>query len=128
MERPKEKLVMKPYRLKLVQALSAADNFAAISVNFSFFKWERIKLSFLFSDKATFNTNGKVNWHNIRIKGTQNPLEIFEQECDSPKHDGAPLHWHLSVRDYLNVNYPRLWIGRQAARAIALHHWPSKKS
>ncbi|KAG8291375.1 hypothetical protein J6590_108795 [Homalodisca vitripennis] len=34
---------------------------------------------------------------------------IFQQ-------DGAPPHWHLSVRDYLNVKYPRRWIGHQAAR------------
>ncbi|KAG8307999.1 hypothetical protein J6590_006980 [Homalodisca vitripennis] len=33
---------------------------------------------------------------------------IFQQ-------DGAPPHWHLSVRDYLNINYPRRWIGRQTA-------------
>ncbi|KAG8329228.1 hypothetical protein J6590_091269 [Homalodisca vitripennis] len=37
-----------------------------------------------------------------------------------------PIHWHLSVRDYLNVNYPRRRIGRQATRDRALHHWPPR--
>ncbi|KAG8254951.1 hypothetical protein J6590_104363, partial [Homalodisca vitripennis] len=44
----------------------------------------------------------------------------------STAEDGAPTHWHLSFRDYLNVNYPRRWIGRQAALERALHHRPPR--
>jgi hypothetical protein len=39
----------------------------------------------IFSDEATFHTNGKVNWHNCRIWGTQKPEEITEYQRDSPK-------------------------------------------
>ncbi|KAG8280027.1 hypothetical protein J6590_091239 [Homalodisca vitripennis] len=28
------------------------------------------------------------------------------------QQDGAPPHWQLYVRDYLNVKYLRRWIGR----------------
>jgi hypothetical protein len=38
-----------------------------------------------FSDKATFHTSGKVNRHNVRIWGSENPRVILEMERDSPK-------------------------------------------
>ena len=113
-----------------------------------------------FSDEATFHVSGKVNKHNIRIWGSQNPCEVFER--DSPKiniwcglmhnqiigpfifaestitaniyldmlkhyvvpqleefqprvvfqQDGAPPHWGLIVRDFLNETFPNRWIGR----------------
>ena len=34
----------------------------------------------IFSDKATFHVNGKVNKHNTRIWGTENPHEILEHQ------------------------------------------------
>ena len=37
------------------------------------------------SDEATFHVSGKVNKHNIRIWGSQNPCEVLERERDSPK-------------------------------------------
>ena len=102
----------------------------------------------------------KVNKHNIRIWGSQNPCEVLER--DSPKinvwcglmhnqiigpfifaestitaniyldmlkhyvvpqleefqprvvfqQDGAPPHWSLIVRDFLNETFPNRWIGR----------------
>ena len=36
-----------------------------------------------FSDEATFHVSGKVNKHNIRIWGSQNPCEVLER--NSPK-------------------------------------------
>ena len=39
----------------------------------------------VFSDEATFHTNGKVNRHNVRIWAEENPLTIVEHERDSPK-------------------------------------------
>jgi hypothetical protein len=39
----------------------------------------------IFSDEATFNLSGKVNRHNVRIWGLQNPQEALEHERDSPK-------------------------------------------
>lgn len=39
----------------------------------------------IFSDEATFHVSGKVNRHNCRIWGTENPHNVREQERDSPK-------------------------------------------
>src|SRR5207253_8482615 len=39
----------------------------------------------LFSDESTFHVSGKVNGHNVRIWGTENPHEVMEHERDSPK-------------------------------------------
>ena len=110
----------------------------------------------VFSDEATFHVSGKVNKHNIRIWGSENPCEVVEKEKDSPKinvwcglmhnqiigpfifaestitaniyldmlknyvaprleefqQDGAPPHWGLIVRDFLNETFPNRWIGR----------------
>ena len=38
-----------------------------------------------FSDEATFHVSGKLNKHNARICGTENPHITREIECDSPK-------------------------------------------
>ena len=118
--------------------------------------------SVCFADEATFHVSGKVNKHNIRIWGSQNPCEVLERERDSLKinvwcglmhnqiigpfifaestitaniyldmlkhyvvpqleefqprvvfqQDGAPPHWGLIVRDFLNETFPNRWIGR----------------
>ena len=39
----------------------------------------------IFSDEATFFLSGKVNRHNTRIWGSQNPHALIEMERDSPK-------------------------------------------
>ena len=39
----------------------------------------------IFSDGATFHLSGKVNRHNVRIWGTQNPHVTLEFERNSPK-------------------------------------------
>ena len=39
----------------------------------------------VFNDEATFYLSGKVNRHNARIWGTENPHEIVEHVRDSPK-------------------------------------------
>jgi hypothetical protein len=41
--------------------------------------------TFAFSDEAIFHTSGKVNRHNVRIWGLENPRVVFENERDSPK-------------------------------------------
>ena len=38
-----------------------------------------------FNDKATFHVSGKLNEHNARIWGTENPHITREIERDSPK-------------------------------------------
>jgi hypothetical protein len=39
----------------------------------------------VFSDKTTFHVSCKVNRHNCRIWGSENPHEVMEHERDSPK-------------------------------------------
>ncbi|KAJ8950802.1 hypothetical protein NQ318_012664 [Aromia moschata] len=36
-------------------------------------------------------------------------------------HDGAPPHFARQVRDFLNVEYPNRWIGRNGPI-----HWPAR--
>ena len=38
-----------------------------------------------FSDEALFHLSGRVNRHNIRFWGTENPVEVREHLRDSPK-------------------------------------------
>jgi hypothetical protein len=109
----------------------------------------------IFSDEAKFHLSGKVNRHNVRIWGTQNPRETVEHERDSPKvdvfvpflkqkftvltfsrekqsddfifqQDGAPPHWYQQVRDFLNASLPEHWIGRTGPQDLALHFRPPK--
>lgn len=35
--------------------------------------------------------------------------------------DGAPCHYHVEVRDFLNAEFPERWIGREGAIA-----WPPR--
>jgi hypothetical protein len=39
----------------------------------------------VFSDEATFHVSGKVNRHICQIWGSENPHEVMEHECDTPK-------------------------------------------
>ncbi|PSN51130.1 hypothetical protein C0J52_21619 [Blattella germanica] len=78
----RRRLVMRPYKLQLLQALRQDDkrkrmafcneNQNAIDSDNTFA--ERI----VFSDEATFHVSGKVNKHNVRIWGLQNPHEHIE--------------------------------------------------
>lgn len=76
---------IKPYRLQLVQKLYLHDK----DKRFQFCSALQLKKDdfvklLIFSDEATFHTNGKVNRHNCRIWETQNPHDIVEHEQDSP--------------------------------------------
>jgi hypothetical protein len=125
----------------------------------------------MFSDEATFHTCGKVNRHNIRIWGSENPHSFREHVGDSNKvsvwygmmkyriigpfffieptvtgnifldmseqfavpqllpqqpnvifqQDGAPPHWSLNVRDFLDRTFPQRWIGRDGP-----NRWPPR--
>ena len=109
-----------------------------------------------FSDEATFHVSGKLNKHNVRIWGSENPHASRELQRDSPKvnvwcgimcnriigpfffneasitadiyldllteyvapqlidfqptiifqQDGAPPHWGLYAREFLNETFP----------------------
>jgi hypothetical protein len=40
--------------------------------------------------------------------------------------DGAPPHWHIGVRHYLDENLQRHWIGRSTDENMALTHSPPR--
>ncbi|GFS57854.1 uncharacterized protein TNCV_2909401 [Trichonephila clavipes] len=42
--------------------------------------------------------------------------------------DGAPPHWHLSVRDWLNITVPNQWIGHKEPPDKACIAWPRRSS
>ena len=79
---------MKSYKLQVVQSITAADK--RKSKQFCVDIQEKLEEDefnerLVFSDEATFHTNGKVNRHNVRIWGEENPRVIIERERDSPK-------------------------------------------
>ena len=175
----RRRLLYKPYRLQPVQALKASDKEKRLqfcSDVLGMMEDDTFLPRVVFSDEATFHLSGKVNTHNVRIWGLQNPHSTLQHERDSPKvnvfcavsrtkvygpfffaertvtgityldmlqqwlfpqimedsqdfifqQDGAPPHWHLHVRDYLNESLPHRWIGRGADADQALHFWPPR--
>ena len=78
---------MKPYKLQVVQAITAADK--RKRKQFCVDMQEKLEDEFneclVFSDEATLHTNGKVNRHNVGIWGEENPHATIEHERDSPK-------------------------------------------
>ena len=67
---------MKPYKQQVVQAITAAAK--QKRKQFCVDMQEKLEEDefnerLVFSDKATFYTNGNVNRHNVRIWGEENP-------------------------------------------------------
>lgn len=170
-----KELHLRPYKIQRVQALMPDDR--PRRVEFANLIHEKILEDseflnrIMFSDEATFHVSGKVNRHNVRIWGSENPRVLHEEVRDSPKvnvwcgmmnniiigpfffgestitssvyldmlqqfvepqveelqpsiifqQDGAPPHWGLMVRDYLNSKYPNRWIGRDGPM-----RWPPR--
>jgi hypothetical protein len=85
----RKRLLMKPYKLQLVQALKPED----LAVRYEFCREILARIEndndlparFIFSDEATFHIKGKVNRHDVRVWGTENPHVTLEHERDSPK-------------------------------------------
>lgn len=175
----RKRLLYKPYRLQLVQALLPNDK-----VKRSEFCDQMLEIMedgafqqrLVFSDEATFHLSGKVNRHNVRIWGLQNPHTALQHERDSAKinvfcaisltkvygpfffaertvsgiayldmleqwlfpqlmedsqdfifqQDGAPPHWHLDVRQFLNRSLPQRWIGRSGNEDLSVLAWPPR--
>lgn len=42
------------------------------------------------------------------------------------QQDGAPPHWHLDVRGFLNETLPNRWIGRNGTNDLTLCSWPPR--
>lgn len=84
----RKRLRMKPYRLQLLQQLRDGDREKRLA--FCVDIQTRLEEDgfidrLIFGDESTFHLSGKVNKHNVRIWGTENPREIVEHERDSPK-------------------------------------------
>jgi hypothetical protein len=84
----RKRVLMKPYKLKLAQALKPED----LAVRHEFcreilarIKNDDLSARFTSSDEATFHINGKVNRHNVRVWGTENPHVTLEHEKYSPE-------------------------------------------
>ena len=84
----RKRLVVKPYKLQVVQAITPADK----RKHKKFFVDMQKKLEddefnerLVFNDEVTFHTNGKVNRHNVRTWEEENPHATIEHERDSPK-------------------------------------------
>ena len=79
---------MRSYKLHMVQALRAGDRAKRVEFSSAILRDmedDNFLPRLIFSDKTTFHISSKVNCHNIRIWGLENPLEILEHCCDSPK-------------------------------------------
>ena len=88
-------LVMKPYKLQLIQAITADDK--QKHKQFCVDMQEKLEENefnkcLVFSDKATFHMNGKVNRHNVHIWSKENPNVTIEHARDSPKVNVILLH------------------------------------
>ena len=84
----RRRVLMKPYRLQLVQALRVGDR--RKQTDFCDMLLEDLEDDtslprLIFSDEAMFHLNSKVSHHNVYIWGLENPHEIVQHECDSPK-------------------------------------------
>lgn len=86
----RKRLRFKPYKLQLVQALREGDK--RKRKEFCVEMLDKLDEDdfddrLVFSDEATFHTSGKVNKHNVRIWGKENPHGTVEHERDSTKVD-----------------------------------------
>jgi hypothetical protein len=170
-----KRLGLHAYKIQMVQELKPHDG--PLRKAFAIDMLERIEndqnflKNVVFSDEATFHISGKVNRHNCRIWGSENPHVIREHQRDSEKvnvwcalyhntvigpfffaektitgityldmleqfalpqlsnlqpgivfqQDGAPPHWNLNVRAFLDTTFPGRWIGRGGPIA-----WPPR--
>ena len=83
----RKRLCFKPYKVRLVQALKPADKVKRRDF------CEKMQLKMeendfverFICDEATFHISGKVNVHDVRIWGTEQPHAQIEHQHDSPK-------------------------------------------
>ena len=79
-------LRFKPYRLQLLQALGPADynSCEAFCNDFQNMLEDDSAARLVFGDECNFHLNGKVNYHNVRVWGTENPHVYTEHVHNSP--------------------------------------------
>ncbi|PNF31024.1 hypothetical protein B7P43_G18027 [Cryptotermes secundus] len=82
-------LHLKAYKLSIVQHLTDADEVVCKEFCMQMFHRiqddEKFLDSIIFSDESMFHVSGKVNTHNCRIWGSENPRVSLENVRDSPK-------------------------------------------
>jgi len=80
---------MIPDKLQLVQTLSCDYKGVRYSLCMSMQQWNEENDDFfnrlIFGDESSFHLSGKVNKHNVRIWGTENPRELVQYVRDSLK-------------------------------------------
>jgi hypothetical protein len=84
----KKRLLMTPYGLQLLQALSNNDkqDFSTFCVNFlDRISDKNLMSKAIFSDELTFHLSGNVNKHNCRIWALHNPRATVALGRDAPK-------------------------------------------
>jgi hypothetical protein len=84
----RKRLCVKGYRLQLLQALNPQDHNRRLHFWVDFqqrLEEDGFAEKLVFSDEVTFHVCGKVNHHNVRIWGTENPHAMMEHIHDSPK-------------------------------------------
>jgi hypothetical protein len=77
---------MRPYRLQLLQALKNSDlqvRASSYADLLGLMEEDSFPEKLVFNDEASFHISGKVNRHNARIWGTENPHEFLEHGRDS---------------------------------------------
>ena len=78
-----KQLRLHTYKLQIVQALKPDDHSRRAAFAEEVFQRiddDNVYLnSVIFSDEATFYASGKINKHNIRIWGSENPCEVVEK-------------------------------------------------
>ncbi|PSN49368.1 hypothetical protein C0J52_12210 [Blattella germanica] len=80
----RKRLILCPYRLQLLQALSPDDKINRDEFCRSFQKYGSFVIRF-FSVMKQHSFCGKVNRHNVRIGETENSHSIVQHNCDTPK-------------------------------------------
>jgi len=81
-------LRIRGYRLQLLQVLNPQDHNLHFHFCMDIQQWleeDRFAEKLVFSDEVTFHVCGKVNHHNVRIWGMENPHATMEHICDKPK-------------------------------------------
>ena len=77
---------MKPYKLQLVQAITAEDKQKrkqfCVDMQEKLEEEDEFTKRLVFSDEATFHMNGKVNKHNVHIWGKENAHATVEHVRD----------------------------------------------
>jgi hypothetical protein len=77
----RKRLQVKPYRLQLLQALTDEDKTRRLQFCTGMLQHLEeygFAANLIFSHEATFHLYGKVNRHNVRIRGTENPKATIE--------------------------------------------------